>query len=494
VRPSIRRQVVVSSLVTTVGLLSMMGAVVVLGLRFVLVRQLDRALREEAALVRAMVEIDEEGIQLDFDGLEREEAAGGGLFLEVWDSGGEVLHRSSNLGRRDLPAPGDDGEPRFQWVDLPPAGRVRCVGLVFSPRVDAGAEDEEERAGDAGRGDEGDVGGEAASPSEPGDVSEVRIGIALARNDDAVQEVLSGVVLLLGACGLVLGAGAVGLSLGVARRGLRPLREFAARIAELGDRPLSSRLDVGTAPEEVAPVGERVNELLDRVEQTLERERAFSADVAHELRTPLAGLRATIDVALREAASPRGHREALADMQEATQRLQALVDRLLWLVRLDAGAVAIEAQPTDLTALLQETWSPLRGEAEARRLDVHWDSPGEVWVVTDPMLAGIALRNLLENAVAYADEGGRLHVRVAREGTRAEVRIENTGSRVRQEDVPGLLRRFARGDQARTPVGSRCGLGLALVDRIAGVLGHLVEIRSRPGGAFEVTFSMASAG
>jgi signal transduction histidine kinase len=125
---------------------------------------------------------------------------------------------------------------------------------------------------------------------------------------------------------------------------------------------------------------------------------------------------------------------------------------------------------------------------------VQWNAPEELWVVTDPMLAGIALRNVLENAVAYADEGGDVRVRISRHGERASVEIGNSGSLVRQEDVPGLLRRFARGDQARTPVGSRCGLGLALVDRIAGVLGHLVEIRTHPGGSFEVTISMAGAG
>jgi signal transduction histidine kinase len=473
--------------VSTVGLLLAMGVVVVLGLRFVLVRQLDRALRGEARLVQAMVEIDEEGIQLDFEGLEREASAGSGLFLEVWDADGTVLHRSANLVGRDLPGFSDgEDEPRFTWVELGSPGRVRCVGLSFAPRVDLGADDEAEGGPDEG---EGEGAGEARlTGAEDG---ATRIQIALARSDHAVAEVLSGVLTLLAAAGLVLGAGAGALSIGVARRGLRPLREFAARIAELDDRSLSSRLDVGEAPVEVAPVGERLNELLDRVEQALERERAFSADVAHELRTPLAGLRATIDVALRGTGGAGDQREALADMLEATQRLQALVDRLLWLVRLDAGTVAIETRPTDIATLLRETWNPLQREADARGLRVQWDLPEEMWVVTDPMLAGIALRNVLENAVAYADEGGRVHVRVARHGELAAVEIGNSGSLVRQEDVPGLLRRFARGDQARTPVGSRCGLGLALVDRIAGVLGHLVEIRSRPGGSFEVTLSMA---
>ncbi|MGQ0721792.1 MAG: sensor histidine kinase [Candidatus Eiseniibacteriota bacterium] len=499
-RASIRRQVALSTLVSTVGLLLAMGVIVVLGLRLVLVRQLDRALREEGRLVQAMVEVDEEGIQLDFEGLESGASAGSSLFLEVWDADGTVLHRSASLAGRDLPeVPAGEDEPRFTWVELEPPGRVRCISLSFSPRVDSGAEEQAEGEPEDDEGEEAGGGRMPAAeaggtPTPSAEDAAASIGIALARSDEAVAEVLSGVSMLLAATGLVLGAGAVALSLGVARRGLRPLREFAARIAQLDDRSLSSRLDVGEAPEEVAPVGERLNELLDRVEQALERERAFSADVAHELRTPLAGLRATIDVALRGTEGAGDQREALVDMLEATQRLQALVDRLLWLVRLDAGTVAIEARPTDLAALLRETWNPLRGEADARRLRVQWNVPEELWVVTDPMLAGIAMRNVLENAVAYADECGRVEVRIARNGGHATVQVENSGSLVRQEDVPGLLRRFARGDQARTPVGSRCGLGLALVDRIAGVLGHGVEIRSHPGGSFEVTISMAGAG
>jgi signal transduction histidine kinase len=109
------------------------------------------------------------------------------------------------------------------------------------------------------------------------------------------------------------------------------------------------------------------------------------------------------------------------------------------------------------------------------------------------MLAGIALRNVLENAVAYADEGGALDVRVARRANRVVVEVENSGSHVRQEDVPNLLRRFTRGDAARTPVGSRCGLGLALVDRIGRALDHPVEIRTRPGETFALSLSMAAA-
>jgi signal transduction histidine kinase len=474
---SIRRRVALSAFVSSTALLAMLGVTVYFGVRFALVRQLDRSLLEEIRLLAALVDFKGGEIDLGFEALDHagapqsEDAA----YLQAWDSDGVELYRSLNL-EQDLPRSFSQGiEPSFGWATSS-TGRLRCVGVHFQPIVDLDADEE----------------GDEATSVFPLVVPDVHL--VLGRRDDRVTRILSDLLVLLVVSGALLSAGAVLLSLSLAREGLRPLRRFAEQIARIDDRSLDSRLDLARAPSEVAPVGERLNELLDRLAATIERERGFSADIAHELRTPLASLRSTVDVALRRPRDAESDREAFEDARQATRRLQALVDRLLWLVRLEAGAVEIDVQPTELAPLLAETWRPLEQNAMARRLRVEWNVPEGLQVASDPLLAGIVLRNLLENAVAYADEGGRIEVRAARNGDQAAIEVTNSGSKVDQEEVAGLLRRFTRGDQARTLVGSRCGLGLALVETITKALGHGVEIRTSRGGAFTVSLSMATAG
>ena len=494
---SIEQRLTQSTSLAGVGLLVLLGGSVYLGVRAALVEQLDRALFEEARLIAGMVEVGTAGFELDFADLDREDLprAGQPSFIQLWLPNVTVLYKSRGLGTHDLPLelPGSR-KPVYQWDDHASWGRLRTVQLAFRPLSEiSGSDDADSDRKQTDADDEEAVSEMDADPSgssADGSGRPPRLVLSLARSGNSVAAVLSRLGLLLGVAGVLLGGAAAALSRTLTRAGLRPLREFASRIASLDERKLSSRLDTASSPTEVAPVGERLNEFLDRLQQSFERERAFSADIAHELRTPLTGLRSTVDVALRRQREPEQYRLSLKEVQDAAIRLQSLVDRLLWLVRLDAESVELEVQPVELRSLLQQTWIPLEPGALKRRLQVEWHVPDEVEVVSDPMLVQIALRNVLENAVAYADEGGRVEVRVERRGDSAVVDVSNTGSLVRQEDVPILLRRFVRGDEARTPLGAKCGLGLALVDKIAEALGHLTEIRTQPGGSFEVSLSI----
>jgi two-component system OmpR family sensor kinase len=477
---SIRRRIALASLASSIGILAVVSVVVYIGVRFVLVRQFDRGLLEEARLISGMIEFKAGDIEVDIVRTTPEGALTGiDPFVEVWHEDGTILHRSKNLRSVDLTsASGTDTAPDFGWADVG-SYRVRYICAEFMPAVDSDVELTEA--------------GIAAVIASGKSLDVPRIRIAIGRYDDPITDVLSDLLILLGVSGALLSAGAFVVSLGIANEGLRPLREFASGIARIDDRSLSSRLDMARAPSEVMSVGQRLNELLDRVEAALERERAFSADIAHELRTPLAGIRSALDVALRRPREMALDREALEDVRGAASRLQTLVDRLMWLVRLDAGAVEVERQATELAPLVRETWLPLEADAAARELSVEWSVPEGLEVHSDPVLAGIILRNVLENAVAYTDEKGRIAVRAVPRGDQVAFEVSNTGSLLSQEQVPHLLRRFTRGDTARSVVGSRCGLGLPLVEKIAGVLGHPLDVRTQPGGEFTVGVTMPRA-
>ncbi|MHC4180554.1 MAG: ATP-binding protein, partial [Planctomycetota bacterium] len=276
----------------------------------------------------------------------------------------------------------------------------------------------------------------------------------------------------------------------IIRRTLRPLDRLAGEIAELDGQQLSSRLELPATPRELVPVVNRLNELLARLEHAFERERSFSADIAHELRTPIAGLRSALEVAISRPRDAEDYRHTLEESLEIVRRTQNMVQTMLYLCRLDAGQIELEEQPVAVDELVRTSWKPLQDLAAARGLEVDWGLPPAVSVMSDPILLEVAIRNVLENAVVYADERGCVRVQVnGAEGT-TSIRVVNSGSVLQQEQVPSLLERFVRADNARDSSRPHCGLGLPIVARIAEILRMSVDIRSRAGGDFEVTLSL----
>jgi signal transduction histidine kinase len=236
-----------------------------------------------------------------------------------------------------------------------------------------------------------------------------------------------------------------------------------------------------------------LNQLLSRLENAFERERTFSADIAHELRTPMAGLRSSVEVALSRPREADDYRETLEGTLQPIYRVQAMVETLLYLGRLEAGQIEIVERTVDVRELVASSWRPLDAIARERHLNVAWEQPSAVNIVTDPTLLEVAIRNILENAALYANEGGYLRVRIAEEDGSRTVSVVNSGSRVAPEDVSALLGRFTRGDLSRGTSGEHFGLGLALAGKIAAALRCSMRVESRLGGEFSVTFSLRAA-
>ena len=214
-------------------------------------------------------------------------------------------------------------------------------------------------------------------------------------------------------------------------------------------------------PSEIAPVVKRLNDLLDQLATAFERERALTADMAHELRTPIAGLRTTLEVALAPGAATADHRETLADALQITLSMQGLVSNMLILARLDAEQVPLRVTPVTLAALVDDCWNPHCREAAVRTLQFQNRLPQDLVCRADDDMLRIVFGNLLENATKYANVGGSIWVDGRRNNGCVEITVANTGCTLEKHHLCHVFDRFWRGDAGRNETGLHAGLGLA---------------------------------
>ena len=259
------------------------------------------------------------------------------------------------------------------------------------------------------------------------------------------------------------------------RHGLSSLHGVAHQIASRDPQQLQA-IHPTTAPEEIRPLIEALNGLFQRVEQTLEAERRFTADAAHELRTPLAALQAQLQVAQR-ARDRDEHDRSLQQLQSGLTRAAHLVDQMLLLARLDPESGLPDPQTVDLAALTEAVCADLGPQILARNIDFDFESVSDATLSGQAEWLRVLIRNLVDNAVRYTPEGGKVAVGITRDGERISLSVSDSGPGIPPEERSAVLRRFHRLEQAGQP-GS--GLGLAIVARIAELHGARLWLDSSP--------------
>jgi two-component system heavy metal sensor histidine kinase CusS len=301
---------------------------------------------------------------------------------------------------------------------------------------------------------------------------------------------------LLAGVGLTAVVAGVATMGGVVARGLRPLNTLANSIERVGTTNLSERITVNETPREMTPVVERLNELLARLQAAVVRERAFTADVAHELRTPLAGVSSALEVSASRPREASEYQEVMGKCLLATRRMQSMVESLLLLARADSRQLSSTSPPIEFDMLLWECWDLHAADAQRRGLQVGWTRSAEAGGrYTDDTLLRIVLHNLFANAVTHCNAGGRIEIASDIPDTpndAVRLRISNTGSQVPPGESQFVFDRFWRGDAARSDTGVHCGLGLALCRKLVEVLSGTIDATS-DGGTFLVTVVLPAA-
>jgi two-component system sensor histidine kinase QseC len=279
------------------------------------------------------------------------------------------------------------------------------------------------------------------------------------------------------------------------RRSLKPLEELASDVASRSPDNLEN-LSEPLALREAQPLVAALNRLLTRLAATLDNERRFTADAAHELRTPLAAVKIQAQVALASigpGSNPADHQHALRQVLAGADRATRLVEQLLRLARLDPLARLPHSQPVDLAALAASVVADMQGQAIGKQQQLSCIAPaGGVRVLGDADLLGVALRNLIENALRYTPAAGVIEVH-AEMVERVDAHypllcVRDSGPGVDAAEAPRLLERFYRGQAVANATDSNgSGLGLAIVQRIAELHAARLSIENRVGGGLEVS-------
>ncbi|MEO8196656.1 MAG: ATP-binding protein [Thermoanaerobaculia bacterium] len=423
-------------------------------------REFDGQLNAEAEALAGLLTVSEQGLDFDFadETFPQYSAPVDPAYFEVRLGDGALFEHSLSLAGPDHGVL--DVAPRAGFADirLPDGTRARRLTLGVEPRPD----------------DEESVNDGAQLPLSPL-VGEV-VWVTVARSRSRLDAVAARFRYLLLSWAAVMIVGVVILVAFVLDWSLRPLARLAGEIAGTHPEHLDRRLSESGLPSEIAPVVRHWNELLDRLEISFRRESEFSSNIAHELKTPLAELRALCEVTAMAPVEPQAAAEFFADVGAIGRQMESIVESLLDLIRSAAPGEALVPSRFSAREAIDQACRPFAALCRQRQLEVRVDCAPELIVETDRDRFAAILTNLISNAVTYARPGSWVDVqgRGFEGGTRIE--IANPAPDLVAEDLPRLFDRFWRKSASRETDG-HTGLGLALVAVLARRLG--VEVRAR---------------
>lgn len=315
----------------------------------------------------------------------------------------------------------------------------------------------------------------------PGAAYVVQMGLDISQQATllaAYRRVLVLVLLL----GVMVAAGAGAL---VAWQGLHPLRRITRQVEQVSAAQLNTRIGAEGWPRELTALATAFDAMMNRLEDAFLRLSRFSADLAHELRTPIGNLMGEAEVTLARPRTSEEYQQVLASSLEEYGRLARLIESLLFLARAENTEVSVRRMDIDARAIAQSVRDFYEAVAEEQGVlvEVH----GQTRLLADPILVRRALSNLLGNALRHTPRGGQVEIAIETVWEDVAIHVRDTGEGIASDHLPHLFDRFYRVDEARTQSAEGTGLGLAIVKTIMELHGGHVELESTPGVGTTVT-------
>ena len=299
-------------------------------------------------------------------------------------------------------------------------------------------------------------------------------------NETAYQELASLRIILLAAGPLAILAALIG-GYWLARHSLAPVERMALTAEQVTILRPSERIPIDNPNDELGQLARTLNGMLGRIEEAVVDVRRFTADAAHELRTPLSVLQTEAEVALRMPRAPDEYRHVIEVVLQQSKRLSQLTEQLLVLNQFDENK-PIRLEPVQLDALVRDVIEQIETAAEERSIAINLGLTQPVVVRGDDLQLGRLIYNLLDNAIKFTPVGGRIEVacRLA-ESSRVEVTVRDSGPGIAAEDLPHVTKRFYRADKSRGTNSRGAGLGLAICKSIVEAHEGTIRFKTQSG-------------
>jgi heavy metal sensor kinase len=435
--------------------LTVFGASVFLLMKHELQTRVSNSLRNQLIVIEDQF-ARTSGRKATLDRLDRLYARHPAFDIQVTGDDGTILMRGARIRDRGLPSPSKTPKPRrdiFENFELPGIGHFRMLSRTVSA---------------------------FRTPIL------VQVAVSLEVNDRELGGLLA-ILLLAGplAVGCTLGGGYV-----LARQALAPVDRMAAAAAEITASQLDRRLHAPNPDDELGRLARTLNGMIARLERSFAEIRQFTADAAHELRTPLAILRNEAEVALRVPRDSEQYCDCLENMLEEIDHLSRLSEALLFLFREDAGLGDHKREVLRLDQIVREIADHLRVVAAQKQQVLTVDAVQPCSVMGNREQLRRLLFNLLDNALNFTTAEGHISVRVEQQRKQVRVVVADTGIGIAPEHLPRVFDRFYRVDSARTQSSGANGLGLSICRSIVEAHHGSIKIESQPGKGTQVTVTL----
>ena len=307
------------------------------------------------------------------------------------------------------------------------------------------------------------------------------VTIIYSRSAERFDRILFRLAMALATGGIAAGSAAAVAAVATARTALRPLRLAADAIGEIDESHLDRRINPSLLPSELHPVARRMNDMLERLEQAFVQRRRFLAEASHELRTPVAALVTTLDVALRRPRDAAFLTQTLSRCRSDATSLHRLVKALMEQVRGEASTASGTAESFDLVALIRTAADQAERLGADKAINVRTCLPDQLWIEAESWRLGSVLTNLLANAVEYNRPGGTVSVSCEANGE-ILIEIRDDGPGIPADVLPGIFEPFVRARTKKADEGEpHLGLGLSLVQAHVRSMGGKCEVQSDAG-------------
>jgi len=476
---SLRSRFLVGVVVGLTVLLCILCTIIYTATRHTLICHFDKSLLDTAKMLSALVETkdddDEEGhqdeetiseikseIEFEFDVRLTPEFNNpfGGAYYQFRDTVGAAVVRSPSLMNRDLNIFAEISDtPRYRECVLPDGKAGRAIGFQFIP------------------------GGDSKSDKRAFSVIVARDASSVYNHLHFLKWLLmisSGVVVLL----------SIIVALLVTRTGLRPVRVLADEIFSVDADNLQKGHISEKYPKELLPVVECLNGLLQRLKLSFDRERRFNSDVAHELRTPVAGIQSTIEVCLSRTREPQEYQADLQTCLRIAKSLHRMIEAMLSLARLESKQMSLKHQHISIKELIVDCWVSLADRASDRKITFENRINEDIVCPSDKDLLSMILFNILDNAVEYCNDAGRIWIKAEESGGLVTLSISNTGCKITQQQMDNIFDSFWRGDESRKDTGKHCGIGLAVVHRLVKAMSGNIKAEIEREQIFTIRLSL----